>query len=450
MPQAIWDDCLKLLSTKLKKETFSTWLKPTQALEIADNHLVVGVPNQFVADWLKEHYAEQINRSLAETSPRKLKVAFRVVSELGEMNPQTELVFAPKNGNGNGLSTAKSNGCRLSQNYTFEKFVVGDSNRFARAAALAVAEAPGQTRYNPLYVYGRVGLGKTHLVQAVGNYILSDNPQMKVLYATSEKFTNDFIYSLGNSGMSDFNQLYRQVDVLLIDDIQFLAGKESTQMQFFHTFNSLHLAGKQIVLTSDRTPREIKGLEERLLSRFQWGLVTDIQPPDLETRIAILNQKVEADGLSLTSEVAEYVAQHFTSNVRELEGALVRVLAYASISGRTVCLELAQEALRDCITNGKKEVRIEDIIKAVASFHELSCQDLLSKRKTSEVAWARQVAMFLSRDLTDSSLKVIGAHFGGSDHSTVIHACSVVRQAISEEPARKKKIDLIIHSLYHS
>jgi chromosomal replication initiator protein len=337
----------------------------------------------------------------------------------------------------------------LNLSFTFENFVIGESNRFARAAALAVAEAPGQTRYNPLYVYGGVGLGKTHLLQAVGNFIRQEEPGLKLVYATSEKFTNDFISSLGNSTVSDFHRLYRQADVLLIDDIQFLAGKESTQEQFFHTFNVLHLAGKQIVLTSDRPPKEIKGLEERLLSRFQWGLVTDIQPPDLETRIAILKKKAEAEGVALPSDVAGYIAEHFISNVRELEGALIRVLAYSSLAGRQLTLSLAQEILGESITNGKKEVKIEEIIRQVASHYDLTPADILSKRKTSEIAWARQVGMYLARNLTDASLKYIGAQFGGRDHSTVIHACQVVKEAITAKPELKRKIDQIINSIYY-
>lgn len=448
MPQAIWNDCLKILSSKIKKESFSTWLKPTRGLELTEDTLVIGVPNQFVADWLKEHYWDEIIQGLAVVCDRKVKVFFRVASELGEKKSQTELVFLPPAKKE--VTVAASNGKtgQLNSAHTFETFVVGESNRFARAVALAVAEAPGKTRYNPLYIYGRVGLGKTHLVQAVGNYVCNENPELKVVYASSEKFTSDFICSLGNSTMSEFNRLYREADLLLIDDIQFLAGKESTQIQFFHTFNVLHLAGKQIVLTSDRPPKEIKGLEERLLSRFQWGLVTDIQPPDLETRIAILHKKAEADGISIPAEVAEYIAQHFTSNVRELEGALVRVLAFASISGTPPYLSLVTQLLSETITNGKKEVRVEEIIQKVAQYYQISPNELLSKRKTSELAWARQVGMFLARDLTQASLKSIGAQFGGRDHSTVIHACSVVRGAIKEDPALKKKIDQIINSLY--
>jgi len=448
MAKSVWNDCLRILVTKLTKESFSTWLKPTQGLETFDDTLVIGVPNQFVADWLQEHYLTEITQSLAQASGRNLKVSFSVASELAARKSQTELVFAPpakKNGSG---WPARADSSNLNLNYSFANFVVGEGNRFARAAAMAVAEAPGQTRYNPLYIYGGVGLGKTHLVQALGNFALGQEPGLKVIYASSEKFTNDFIQSLGKAAMPDFIGLYREVDLLLIDDIQFLAGKESTQAQFFHTFNALHLAGKQIVLTSDRSPRDIKGLEERLLSRFQWGLVTDIQPPDLETRIAILNKKAEADGVIIPIDVAHYIAEHFTSNVRELEGALIRLLAFASISACALNLDLAKQVLGDITTNGKKDIRIDDITRQVASYYQLSCDDLLSKRKTAEVAWARQVGMYLARDLTESSLKSIGAQFGGRDHSTVIHACSVVSQAIKEDPGLRKKIDQIINSLY--
>jgi len=443
--QALWKECLKVLSAKLKKESFSTWLKPTVGLEFEAENLAIGVPNQFVADWIQEHYSEEICQTLFDLTGHRIKPIFKAVAE---GKTQTELVFPVAVDSKGNNGKPKPNSGLLSPAYTFDGFVIGESNRFARAAALAVAEAPGQTRYNPLYIYGKVGLGKTHLLQAIGNYVSQEEPVLKVIYASSEKFTNDFIHSLGNSTVSDFNQLYRQADLLLIDDIQFLAGKESTQAQFFHTFNALHLAGKQIVLTSDRPPKEIKGLEERLLSRFQWGLVTDIQPPDLETRIAILNKKAEADNISLPPEVAAYIAEHFTANVRELEGALVRVLAYASITNRRLDLALAQQLLAEAVTNGKKEIKIDQIIRQVASDYEISPQELLSKRKTSEVAWARQVGMYLARDLTDASLKLIGAQFGGRDHSTVIHACSVVKEAIIAEPSRKRKIDQIINAIY--
>jgi chromosomal replication initiator protein len=446
MPQAIWNECLKLLADKVKKESFSTWFRPTRGLEINDDSFMVAVPNQFVADWLKDHYWDEIVHSLRSVCNCNLRVVFKINSGLGEKNRQMEFFFRPAQKSHS--KPANGQMTQLDHTYNFETFVVGESNQFARAAALAVAEAPGQTRYNPFYVYGGVGLGKTHLTQAIGNFVACEQPLLRVIYATSEKFTNDFISSLGNSNMSAFNQLYRNADLLLLDDIQFFAGKEATQIQFFHTFNALHLARKQIVLTSDRPPKEIKGLEERLLSRFQWGLVTDIQPPDLETRIAILNKKAEVDGASLPKEAATYIAENFTSNVRELEGALVRALAFASIWGRRLDLELAQEALAASLNNGRKEVYFEDILKQVAFYYQLSPQEIVSKRKTAEVAWARQVGMFVARELTDFSLKYIGAQFGGRDHSTVIHACSAVKRALKTEPDLKRKVDQIISSLY--
>jgi chromosomal replication initiator protein len=445
--RAAWDECLIFLSERIKKESFSTWLKPTRGIEFSQDSLTIAVPNQFVADWIKEHYWDDICHAISEVLGNGIKPVFKILTELGEEKSQLELTF-PLTRIKNGNSHSAVNFSDLNSGFTFEGFVIGESNRFARAAALAVAEAPGQTRYNPLYVYGGVGLGKTHLLQAVGNFIRKEEPGLRLVYATSEKFTNDFISSLGKSAISEFHRLYRQADVLLIDDIQFLAGKESTQEQFFHTFNALHLAGKQIVLTSDRPPKEIKGLEERLLSRFQWGLVTDIQPPDLETRIAILNKKAEAEGITLPAEVAVYIAEHFISNVRELEGALIRVLAYSSLASCQLTLPLAQRVLGESIANGKKEIKIEEIIRQVASHYDLTQADLLSKRKTSEIAWARQVGMSLARSLTEASLKYIGAQFGGRDHSTVIHACQVVKEAIQTKPELKRKIDRIITSIY--
>jgi len=326
--------------------------------------------------------------------------------------------------------------------------VVGDSNQFAHAASLAVAEAPGRTKFNPLYIYGGVGLGKTHLVQAIGQFARDAYEGMKVLYVTSEKFTSDFINSLTSNTTRDFVNLYRNVDVLLLDDIQFFTGKESTQEQFFHTFNVLYQNGKQIVLTSDRPPREIRGVEERLVSRFQQGLVTDIQPPDLETRIAILNKKTESDGISIPIEVATFIADNVTSNIRELEGSLIRLLAYASFNSKEITVELAKEVLKDTIRNGTKQVTMEQIQRKVAASHNLSFETLCSKRKTQEIALARQVAMYLARSLTNNSLKTIGLHFGGRDHSTVIHACTQVAENLKKDHNLKLKVDEIVNSLY--
>ena len=446
----VWDKCLAYLQQKIKKQSFYTWLRATRGLPSSDGRINVAVPNRFVADWLEEHYLSLIKETIREVAQKDLPLTFYVSKDSGDYHPQISIDFervepTPKKR----LSSDPSGGeMGLNPKYTFDAFVVGESNQFAHAAAMAVAEAPGKTKFNPLYIYGGVGLGKTHLVQAIGRFAKDEYEDIKVLYVTSEKFTNDFINSITSNTMQDFVSLYRNVDVLLLDDIQFFTGKESTQVQFFHTFNVLYQNGKQIVLTSDRPPKEIKGLEERLSSRFVWGLVTDIQPPDLETRIAILNKKTEADGISIPIEVTTFIADNITSNIRELEGSLIRLLAYASLHSKEITVDLAKEVLKDTIRNGTKQISIEQIQKRVAASYNLSPEMLCSKRKTQEIALARQVAMYLTRSLTNNSLKTIGLHFGGRDHSTVIHACTLVGENIKKDYNFKLKVDEIINSLY--
>src|SRR5574341_645921 len=460
MPQeneALWQDCLKIIQTRIKKESFYTWFRPTKGVPDQEKVLKVAVPNGFVAQWLEEHYLKLIQEAAQEKSGLNLEINFCLLKDIGDgpaVNAEPLTAEVPEKNSQAGLSRPclKVNG-NFNPRYTFETFVVGENSQFARAAALAVAEAPGKTKFNPLYIYGGVGLGKTHLIQAIGHYVSELSTKARVCYATSEKFTNDFINSIGTSSMQKFTESYRNVDLLLVDDIQFFAGKESTQVQFFHTFNVLYHAGKQIVLTSDRAPHEISGLEERLLSRFQWGLVTDIQPPDLETRIAIINKKMASEKVSLPLEVSQFVAERFTANIRELEGALIRLLAYASISGKPLDLKLAEEVLKDSSCkpfsgNGHKEASLEQIIKKVADAFGLTEESLKSKSKTKELAWARQVGMYLAHKLTQYSLKSIGSKFGGRDHSTVIHACKLVEENLKEDPGLKNKIDQIINSLY--
>ncbi len=462
MPQeneALWQDCLNIIQTRIKKESFYTWFRPTKGVPDQEKILKVAVPNGFVAEWLEEHYLQLIKEVIKETFGSELEINFSLFKDLGEggMSPElfqpqeTAIADKPKKvAEPNGSNGTASN---FNSRYTFETFVVGENSQFARAAALAVAEAPGKTKFNPLYIYGGVGLGKTHLIQAIGHYVGELSASARVCYVTSEKFTNDFINSIGTSSMQKFTESYRSVDLLLVDDIQFFAGKESTQVQFFHTFNVLYHAGKQIVLTSDRAPHEISGLEERLLSRFQWGLVTDIQPPDLETRIAIINKKLASEKVSLPFEVSQFVAERFTANIRELEGALIRLLAYASIAGKVLDLKLAEEVFKDgsgksSTTNGHKEASLEQIIRKVAAAFGLTEEALKSKSKTKELAWARQVGMYLAHKLTQYSLKSIGAKFGGRDHSTVIHACRLVEENLKNDPGLKNKMDQIINSLY--
>lgn len=331
----------------------------------------------------------------------------------------------------------------LNPKYTFDSFVIGNSNRFAHAASLAVAESPAKA-YNPLFVYGGVGLGKTHLMHAIGHYILQNNPKSKVVYVSSEKFTNELINSIKDDKNVEFRNKYRNVDVLLIDDIQFIAGKDATQQEFFHTFNALHEANKQIILSSDRPPKEIPTLEDRLRSRFEWGLIADIQPPDFETRIAILKKKADVEGLNIPHDVMVYIATKIKSNIRELEGALIRITAYSSLTNKEISVDLAAEALKDIISNKpSKQVTIDLIQDVVANYYNLRVEDFKSQRRTRNVAYPRQIAMYLCRKLTDTSLPKIGEEFGGRDHTTVIHAYEKISEALKEDEALQEAINEI-------
>jgi chromosomal replication initiator protein len=447
-----WRDCLQYMSRRVKEQTFNTWLKSTKGEPNGQNVFKIAVPNQFVADWIQSHFGPLIEEAFVEVLGHRYDISYVITNQNGQTH-QTSLIISD---NGKGVKTEQpqnrgeaSRRCNLNPRYDFDSLVVGDFNQFACAAAMAVAEAPGLTRYNPLCIYGGTGLGKTHIVQAIGNYILDHFPSKRVIYATSEKFTSDFIASISDRVVSDFTRFYRDVDVLIIDDIQFFTGKESTQEQFFHTFNTLHHLGKQIVLTSDRPPKEIKGLEERLLSRFSWGLVTDLQAPDLENRTAILYKKLESEGTSLPDDVIRFIADKVTTNIRELEGALIRLLAYASLKKTVVDLELARKLLAESITGRKKDITIEAIQKKASEVFHIDLEMMKAKKKTSDIALARQVAMYLCRSLTDRSLKSIGAAFGGRDHSTVIHACNLVAGKMASDPAFREKIDRISASLLY-
>jgi chromosomal replication initiator protein len=335
---------------------------------------------------------------------------------------------------------------KLNPKYTFESFVVGPSNRFAHAAALAVSESPAK-EYNPLFIYGKVGLGKTHLMQAIGHYILQKKPSMKFIYISSEKFTNQLISAIQNRTTLKFREMYRNVDLLLIDDIHFIAGKESTQEEFFHTFNTLHDAHKQIVVSSDRSPKDIPALEERLVSRFEWGLVADIQPPDIETRIAILRKKAERETITIPDDVTYFIAEAIRSNIRELEGALIRVVAYAKLVGKDIDLELVKDVLKDVLIEQNKKITIESIQQKVAQYFDIRVADMRSKKRNKMIAYPRQIAMYLSRDLTDFSLPEIGEQFGGRDHSTVLHACEKVYRDMETKNGVRDMVNKISGSI---
>ncbi|WP_203363982.1 chromosomal replication initiator protein DnaA [Bacillus sp. REN10] len=415
----LWSKVLQSIEKKISKPSFDTWLKSTKAHSLQGNSITITAPNDFARDWLEGHYSQLISGVIGEITGEQLAVRF-IIPE----NQESEEfdVSSTKKQKKQKEDTHEFPQSMLNPKYTFDTFVIGSGNRFAHAASLAVAEAPAKA-YNPLFIYGGVGLGKTHLMHAIGHYVLEHNPGAKVVYLSSEKFTNEFINSIRDNKAVDFRNRYRNVDVLLIDDIQFLAGKEQTQEEFFHTFNTLHEESKQIIISSDRPPKEIPTLEDRLRSRFEWGLITDITPPDLETRIAILRKKAKADNLDIPNEVMLYIANQIDTNIRELEGALIRVVAYSSLINKDVNADLAAEALKDIIPSSKpKTITIENIQKVVGEHYNVKLEDFKAKKRTKSVAFPRQIAMYLSRELTDFSLPKIGEEFGGRDHTTVIHA----------------------------
>jgi chromosomal replication initiator protein len=436
--EQLWQESLEIVKAQVSIQSFNTWLKSTNGVCVDDETLRVSVPNKFALNWIADKFHNIILEAVKGAAGCTLKVEYQSRDEVASVpieSPAQRLDIRPQ-------APRTNFDTQLNSRYVFDSFVVGDSNQFAHAAAVAVAKAPMQTKYNPLYIYGGVGLGKTHLAQAIGNYVREGFANLKILYVTSERFTTDFIDAIGHQRTAEFARLYRGVDLLLLDDIQFLTGKEATQEQFFHTFNALHQAGKQIVLTSDRSPREIKGLEDRLLSRFQSGLVADIQPPDLETRIAILQQIVQSEKQAVSFDVLTYIARNITRNIRELEGSIVRLLAYGSITGRSLNVGFAQEILKDAFNTGCV-ITIDSISKAVCDYFKILPEQLKSKRKTADLVRARQVAMYLCRKHTSSSLKFIGDEYGGRDHSTVIHAISVVEDESKLDLSMKRAIEQI-------
>lgn len=437
----LWQDTLAKLEKELSKPSFETWLSSTHLLAIEGDTLIIGVPNEFAKDWLESRYAPLIRSAVQSIFNKGMNLRFTIGST-NEMNNELE---TPKKSSLPSIIEATPN--FLISKYTFDTFVIGNSNRFAHAAALAVAESPAQS-YNPLFIYGGVGLGKTHLMHAIGNFVLERSPNTRVLYVSSEKFTNELIESIRDKNPVEFRNHYRNVDILLIDDIQFLAGKEGTQEEFFHTFNALYEADKQIIISSDRPPKEIPTLEDRLRSRFEWGLITDIQAPNLETRIAILRKKAKLENLQVANDVMVYIADKMVSNIRELEGALIRVMAYASLSESPITVEIAAEALKDIIpVNTPKQITIEMIQHAAAEYFHLSLGEFKAKKRTRAIAFPRQIAMYLSRELTDNSLPKIGDEFGGRDHTTVIHAHDKITQARLKDPILDKRINEIIQRI---
>jgi chromosomal replication initiator protein len=422
--EGLWSEVSGRLRGALNETTYRTWFDRVEGADLNDDEFVLAVPNDFTRDWIEGHFIGLIRAAVGDATGRERRVQL-AVAEVEGSEPAPAVVEDRRR---------ESVGVGLNPKYTFDSFVIGSSNRFAHAAALAVAEAPAQA-YNPLFIYGGTGLGKTHLLQAIAQYVGEHQSELSVRYVTSETFMNDFINALRDKRIEGFKQRYRTYDLLLIDDIQFFEHKERIQEEFFHTFNSIYEAGGQIVISSDRPPREISTLEERLRSRFEWGLITDIQPPDLETRIAILRKKVKTDGIHVPDpKVLEFIAGRISSNIRELEGALTRVVAFSSLTGRPMSEELSQDVLKDVFPQGEvRQVTIERIQELVSERFGLSLDELCGDKRSQNIVYPRQVAMYLSRELTDSSLPKIGKQFGGRDHTTVIHATSKIARMIRED-----------------
>ncbi len=436
----LWNKTLELLKDELTEVSFNTWIKSIKPISIIDNIISLEVPNDFIRGIIQARYISLITNSLKQVTNEDFSVNLVLSDQIVDANIN-ETSFSSKD------QTEKRRFIGLNPKYTFDTFVIGNSNRFAHAASLAVAEAPAKA-YNPLFIYGGVGLGKTHLMHAIGHFILNNTPNTKVLYVTSEKFTNELINSIRDDKNVEFRNRYRTIDVLLIDDIQFIAGKERTQEEFFHTFNTLHEANKQIIISSDRPPKEIPTLEDRLRSRFEWGLISDIQPPDLETRIAILKKKATMENIEVDDSVMLYIAEKIASNIRELEGALIRIAAYSSLTNKKVDIDLAKEALKDILPDNKpKIITIPLIQEIVANHFNLKVEQFKSRKRTRSISYPRQIAMYISRELTDSSLPKIGEEFGGRDHTTVIHAHEKISNDLKTDDNLRDIIDSLVEKI---
>lgn len=427
----LWQRTLELLKSELTEISFNTWIKTIEPLNIGSNSIEFGVPAEFNKGILESRYSTLIRNAIKQITSKEYSVSFVIPSQDSSKKHSI---------NENNTNDENANSI-LNPKYTFDTFVIGNSNRFAHAAAVAVAESPAKA-YNPLFLYGGVGLGKTHLMHAVGHYVLSQNSTTKVLYVSSEKFTNELINAIKDDRNEEFRSKYRNIDILLIDDIQFIGGKERTQEEFFHTFNALYEANKQIIISSDKPPKEITTLEERLRSRFEWGLTADIQQPDLETRIAILKKKAQLDNLDISNDVLVFIADKIASNIRELEGALNKVIAYSSLTKNDISVDLATEALKDMLSSNRpKVINSALIVDAVSRYFDLKPDEFKSKKRNRDIAFPRQIAMYLCRELTDMSLPKIGDEFGGRDHTTVMHAFDKIIDDIQNNPETRRAID---------
>lgn len=435
----IWLSCLSQLREQVNPLTFRTWFEPLKAVRYEDGLLTIEVPSTYFYEWIEEHFSALIQSALQDVvgSQARLQYAVKVQKQEQISRP---LPVMPPSITATAPAPVPVLSPNLNQKFTFDNFIKGDGNQFARAAALNVASNPGETAFNPLVLYGGVGLGKTHLIQAIGNAILASAPDKRVCYVSSEKFTVDFVDAIEKNRAPEFSAYYRSMDVLIVDDIQFFAGKERTQDTFFHTFNTLYQLKKQIVLSSDRPPRELQGLDERLISRFQCGLTVDIQPPDLETRIAILRKKADADRIDIPQDVIEVIATNVKSNIRELEGCYIGLIARHTLEKRPIDIPLAETVIRNVVSSEKKELSVEQIQKIVADHFKVTENSLRAKTRKQEIVLPRQVAMYLAKNLTNASLKTIGLHFGGRDHTTIIHACRTISDNMENDDTLRNRV----------
>ena len=446
----LWEKSLQIIKEKVSQQNFETWIRPIKISSMEGNNITLNVPNKFFKDWLIENYHSVIKATLTSLAGIDLKVDLQIAQEIKKSQSSVRRHGEhPEKTRTPGKAVRSGINHSLNPHYSFERFVVGPCNQFAHAASVAVAEQPAKN-YNPLFIYGEVGLGKTHLLNAIGFHALSLHKDMNVVYVSAEEFMNELINSIRYDRMPKFREKYRNIDCLLIDDIQFMAGKERTQEEFFHTFNTLHDSGKQIVVTSDKFPKDIPNLESRLRSRFEWGLIADIQPPEIETKIAIIEKKAQENNVVLPHNVAYYVASHVESNIRELEGYLIRISAFSSLTGKEIDMNLTKEVLKKILKrNEKEDVTIEEILKTVAGKLNIKLSDIKSQKKNKNIVLSRQIAMYLSRKMTASSFPDIGEKIGGRDHSTVIYANNKMKKALEEDTNLKNIIQGIEETLLH-
>jgi chromosomal replication initiator protein len=445
---SIWKNCLTRIKENVTLMTYNTWFLPIRPIELIDNNIKVQLPSQFFWEWIDEHYSIIIDKTIKEILGTTATLSYIIADEKENkeenLRRDNEILSVKVHSIEKPKPLHETN---LNPRYKFDNFIKGEGNQLARAAAGAISDNPGETSFNPFFVYGGVGLGKTHLIQSIGNKIIEKFPDKKVIYLSSDSFTVEFVEAIQSNRVNEFSSFYRGMDVLIIDDIQFLIGKEKTQDLFFHIFNTLHQSRKQIILSSDKPPKDLKGLDERLTSRFQWGLSADIQPPELEMRIAILKNKAEDYGMLISTDILEYVANNITSNIRELEGCLIKLLANASLNSRDITLELAKKTVKEIATDRKVNITIDDISKAVCIYLNIAENKIREKTRKKEIVLARQLAMYFAKELTKSSLKTIGLHFGGRDHSTVIHACNTIEEMKNKDISMKELIDGIRNKL---